>query len=106
MRLAFFAPGNDPSTWLDGWHKAAGTAQRAASAATRQAEWWSGGTAPLLDLQAACDPWRPRETEDALRTELGADRVTKVVIPDASHALFPEQPQAVVVAIVAWLRQL
>jgi pimeloyl-ACP methyl ester carboxylesterase len=105
LRLAFFAPGNDPSSWLTGWHKEAGAAQRAASAATRQEEWWSGGTAPLLDLQAADDPWRPRATEDALRMELCADRVTTVVIPNASHALFPEQPEAVTAIIVAWLQQ-
>jgi len=28
------------------------------------------------------------------------------VIPDASHALIPEQPAAVVDAIVAWMRKL
>ena len=106
LRLAFFATGNDPTSWLNGWHKEAGAVQRAASAATPQAEWWSGGTAPLFDLQAVCDPWRPRDTEDALRRELGAGRVTTAVIPNASHALFPEQPGAVVSAVVAWLRKL
>jgi pimeloyl-ACP methyl ester carboxylesterase len=106
LRLAFFAPGNDPASWLAGWHKTAGAAQRAASAATPQEEWWPGGTVPLLDLQAACDPWRPRDTEDALRRELGTDRVTTAVIPNASHALFPEQPCAVAAAVVAWLRAL
>jgi pimeloyl-ACP methyl ester carboxylesterase len=106
LRLAFFAPGNDPTSWLAGWHQEAGAAQRAASAATPQEEWWAGGTVPLLDLQAACDPWRPRDTEDALRRELGTDRVTTIVIPNASHALFPEQPGAVVAAIVGWLRAL
>jgi pimeloyl-ACP methyl ester carboxylesterase len=106
LRLAFFAPGHDPSGWLTGWHAEAGTSQRAASAATRQEEWWSAGTAPLLDLQAADDPWRPRATADALRAELGADRVTVAVIPDASHALLPEQPDAVIEAVVTWLRGL
>jgi pimeloyl-ACP methyl ester carboxylesterase len=106
LHLAFFAPGNDPTSWFMGWHKAAGAAQRAASAATPQAEWWAGGTVPLLDLQAACDPWRPRDTEDALHRELGADRVTTRMIANASHALFPEQPGAVVAAIVEWLRKL
>jgi pimeloyl-ACP methyl ester carboxylesterase len=106
LSLAFFAPGYDPSSWLTGWHNEAGASQRAASAATRQEEWWSGGKVPLLDLQAACDPWRPRATEASFRREFGADRVTTVVVENASHALLPEQPQAVIAAIVAWLRGL
>jgi len=105
LRLAFFAPGHDPRPWLVGWHLAAGAAQRAASAATPQAEWWSGGRAPILDLQAVDDPWRPRATAEDLRRELGADRVTIAAIAGASHALFPEQPDAVIAAIVEWLRR-
>ena len=53
LRFAFFAPGNDPTVWLHGWHPDIRNSQRAAVAAVRQDEWWSGGTAPLLDLQAA-----------------------------------------------------
>jgi pimeloyl-ACP methyl ester carboxylesterase len=37
--------------------------------------------------------------------EFGA-RATVVVIPNASHALIPEQPAAVVDAIVAWIGKL
>jgi len=59
----------------------------------------------LLDLQAALDPFKPRETTNELREELG-ERVTIAVIPDASHALIPEQPAAVVAAIVDWMRKL
>jgi hypothetical protein len=40
-----------------------------------------------------------------LKDELG-DRVSIAVIANASHALLPEQPQAVVDAIVAWVRGL
>jgi len=59
----------------------------------------------LLDLQAALDPFKPRETMNELRDEFGG-RVTIAVIPDASHALIPEQPAAVVETIVAWIRKL
>ena len=59
----------------------------------------------MLDLQAALDPFRPRETADALREELG-ERVTVAVIADASHALVPEQPAAVVAALLAWMQKL
>jgi pimeloyl-ACP methyl ester carboxylesterase len=105
LRVAFFAPGHDPTPWLTNWHPKASRSQRAASAATPQHAWWSAGSAPILDLQAALDPWRPRATETDIRDELGA-RVTVVVIPDASHALMPEQPQQVVQAVAAWARDL
>ena len=38
--------------------------------------------------------------------DLGAGRVTVVVIPDASHALIPEQPGKLIDAVLAWLRGL
>jgi len=107
LRVAFFAPGHDPShDWLTGWHKAAGAAQRAASAATPQAEWWTAGSAPVLDVQAEHDPWRPRDTVHQMRNDMGADRVTVVVIPDASHALIPEQPARLIQAVLDWIRGL
>jgi len=105
LENTFFAPGHDPSAWLEGWHADASRSQREASDRTRQAEWWSGGQAPLLDLQAGADPFRPAETRDDLRNEFGA-RVTVAVIPDTSHALLPEAPGAVADAVVAWLRGL
>jgi pimeloyl-ACP methyl ester carboxylesterase len=105
LRGTFFAPGNDPSIWLDGWHAEASEAQRVAALATKQAEWWSAGNAPLLDLQADNDPFHPIERMNELRDELG-DRVSVAVIRNASHALLPEQPTAVVAAIVAWARGL
>ena len=106
LRVAFFAPGHDPGAWLNNWHPVASRSQRAASAATPQHAWWSAGSAPILDLQAALDPWRPRDTETAIKAELGAHRVTIVVVDQASHALIPEQPEAVVSAVTAWADRL
>ena len=105
LRSTFFAPGHDASVWLKGWYPDVNASQFAAGRATRQEEWWGAGRAPLLDLQAALDPFKPRETMNELREELG-ERVTIAVIPDASHALIPEQPAAVVDAIIAWMRTL
>ena len=104
LQVAFFAPGHDPSSWLDNWHPVAARSQRAASAGTPQNEWWTAGTAKVLDLQAEHDPWRPPETRTGIRDDLGSDRVTVVLIPDASHALIPEQPEAVVRAVRDWTR--
>jgi pimeloyl-ACP methyl ester carboxylesterase len=101
LRLAFFAPNSDARPWLRGWHPQTDAAQSAAGRATKQAEWWPGGSVPLLDLQGALDPFRPRTAMNEMREELG-QRVSVVVISDASHALIPEQPAAVVDAIAAW----
>ncbi|MBN8939859.1 MAG: alpha/beta hydrolase [Rhizobiales bacterium] len=105
LRLAFFAPGNDPAGWLTGWHPDVRDGQRAAAAATRQAEWWSGGHAPLLDLQADQDPFKPVDRRAEMKDEFG-ERVSVMVIAGASHALFPEQPSAVVAALVGWIATL
>ncbi|HEX4367903.1 MAG TPA: alpha/beta hydrolase [Rhodopila sp.] len=106
LQVAFFAPGHDPSSWLGNWHPVASKSQRAASAATPQDDWWTAGSAPVLDIQAAFDPWRPADTRNGILDDLGAARVTVVVVPDASHALIPEQPAAVVRAVRDWTRTL
>ena len=105
LKKTFFAPGSDPTVWLDGWHQEAAKSQRSAADSTRQEEWWSGGVAPLLDLQAECDPFKPVEYRFELKEQFG-DRITIATVPDASHALLPEQPQKVVVAIADWLAML
>jgi pimeloyl-ACP methyl ester carboxylesterase len=105
LRLAFFAPDSDARTWLQGWHPAADEMQSAAGRATKQSEWWSGGTVPLLDLQGELDPFKPRAMSNEMRDEFG-ERVSVVVIPNASHALLPEQPDAVAAAILDWIKKL
>jgi pimeloyl-ACP methyl ester carboxylesterase len=105
LEIGFFAPGHDARAWLHGWHPQARAIQRSAVAASPREGWWHAGGAPILDLIAAHDPFRPRSTWDENRHDLGS-RVTVAVIPDASHALIPEQPEAVAAAIVAWARGL
>jgi pimeloyl-ACP methyl ester carboxylesterase len=105
LRANFFAPGSDASVWLKGSYPEVDEAQFAAGRATKQSEWWGGGTAPMLDLQGALDPFKPRAMANEFRDEFG-ERATIVVIPNASHALIPEQPTAVVDAIVAWISRL
>jgi pimeloyl-ACP methyl ester carboxylesterase len=105
LQRAFFAPGHDPSVWLTGWYPAAMAAESAASAATPVDAWFAAGTAPVLDLQAADDTVAPRKFAGVVKAALG-DRVTVVVIPDAGHALAPEQPQAMANAIADYARKL
>ena len=105
LRYAFFAPGHDASEWLEGFHPEVNASQRAAGLATPQAAWWGAGSAPLLDLQAEFDRFRPRETANELREELG-ERVTVALVRGAGHALVPEQPRAVAEALLAWMKTL
>ena len=107
LRLGFFAPGHDPGPWLKGWWPDAQRVQvnSREKAGVKQSDWWSAGTAPLLELIPADDPFKPRDKWGELAQSYG-DRVTTVIIPDASHALFPEQPAAVAAAIIGWLATL
>src|SRR5712671_2752561 len=105
MQEIFFAFGNDPKIWLKGWWAEASEGQRVAAANVKQSDWWAAGSVPLFDLQAGIDPFKPKGTENELKDEF-PDRVTVAVIPNASHALLPEQPAAVVKAISAWVRTL
>ena len=105
LRKAFFAPASDPRSWLSGWHPHLRETQRAAAAAVAQQQWWPGGIAPLLDLQADQDPFRAESTRQEMKNEFG-DRVTVVVIKNASHALFPERPQEVAAALAEWIARL
>lgn len=105
LQFAFFAPGHDARVWLRGWYPDVNESQRLAGKATKQSDWWSGGKAPMLDLQAGNDPFKPLSTRNEVKDEFGA-RVTLVVIPGAGHALVPEAPGAVVNAIVKWEKTL
>lgn len=105
LRLAFFAPGNDPRAWRAGWHPELASAYRRAAKTPARASWWPVTHAPVLDLQAADDPWRPAGSRQEVVDALGA-KASVVVVPNASHALFPEQPRAVAEAIVQWIATL
>ncbi|MEJ8851523.1 alpha/beta fold hydrolase [Variovorax rhizosphaerae] len=101
LRKAFFAPGHDPSVWLDGWFPAAHDAQGRARAVTPVDDYFSGGASvPILDLQAEHDAV---VIPNVMKPMLG-DRVTVQTIRDAGHAMAPEQPRAMSDAIAAFAR--
>lgn len=102
LRRGFFLHPEQAATWLAGWSRGAMAVQGVAVAATGKDEYWSAGSTPLLDLVPEHDPFRPKETWFEARDTFG-ERATVVTIPDASHALLPEQPDAVISAIAAWL---
>jgi pimeloyl-ACP methyl ester carboxylesterase len=99
---SFFAKGNDPAPWLDGWHPDVLNRQKNAGAAVDQTVWWAAGSAPILDVQADEDPFRPPSTADELSHSLPG-RVETVRISGASHALPVERPAETAAAILHWL---
>lgn len=98
LKEAFFAPGNDPSVWLGGWHPETHEAEGHARNTTPVDDYFAAGKAPILDLQGENDAVAPRRFSQVLKNMLG-DRVTVVVIPNAGHAMAPEQPKAMADAI-------
>ena len=99
LRRAFFGPRSDPGVWLEGWYPEVKKAQRVATDATPQSEWWQAGTTPILDVQPENDVMIPPESRSRYRDDLG-ERVSIVRIPNAGHALLPEQPEAVAEALL------
>jgi hypothetical protein len=56
----------------------------------------------VFEIIAALDPFHQRDEWADLRTSYGG-HINSTVIADASHALFPEQPDAVAAAIIGYL---
>ncbi len=105
LRFAFFAPGNDAKPWLGGWHPEVLAAQRIAGDRTSRQEDYAGGVAPILYLQPGHDPLAHVDDAHEFKRALG-ERVTVVVIDDASHAAIAEQPEAISRALIDFARTL
>src|SRR5579863_7117287 len=106
LKLVFFAPGNDARVWLTGFHANVRAAEIVARDATPQREYWSAGTAPILDIQGDNDPYRPLASTNELVQEFGAGRVSVVRVPHTAHAIIVEQPGPVAGVIVAYAKRL
>lgn len=102
LRKVFFAPGNDASVWLGGWNTELMTMQTLAQKRTPVDDFFAGGTAPILNLQAEYDVIAPARFANVLRDHLG-ERVTNQTIKNAAHALLPEQPEAVIREILTYV---
>ena len=80
-------------------------AERLAGDLTSREEDFAAGQAPILYLQPAHDPLAHVEDARAYRERFG-NRVTVVVIEQASHAVIVEQPDAVSAALIGYARKL
>jgi pimeloyl-ACP methyl ester carboxylesterase len=104
VRQAFFAEGNDPAVWRDGWWGCVSAAQSMASRATPVETWWRGGVAPLLVIQGLDDVIARPENGRAIHDEMPG-RVTLIELESTGHAMLPEQPWAIARHLVSFLRQ-
>ncbi len=105
LQFAFFAPGNDAHAWLNGWHRDVLAAERIAGDKTPREEDYAAGHAPVLYLQPDHDPLGRVEDAQEYKRALG-ERVTVVVIANASHAVVTEQPAAVTAELIKYARGL
>lgn len=106
LTRAYFAPGADASVWLEGWRPDVASAQRAAARATRDTAWIRvADVYPTLYLGAAQDVISPPPSLEALREVIGP-KAQLSVVADAGHALLPEQPEATLAALRAWIADL
>lgn len=105
LKKVYFAPGSDPRPWLTGWHPEVFAAERVAGDKTSRDEDYAAGHAPVLYLQPAQDPLAGVKNAAEYKNALG-DRVTVVVIPNASHAAIEEQPDFVAAQLIAYAKKL
>jgi len=106
LQHVFFAPGNDARVWLGGWREDVMHMEREATDATPKSEWWTAGSAPVLDVLPECDPLSPPDSRFTYVEQFGAHRVTTALIPNAAHALLPEQPEAVARVMLDYLKKI
>lgn len=102
VRTAFFAEGNDPAVWRDGWLPQVFRYQRAAVQMTPKADWWSAAAGRVLVVQALQDAIAPPENGRRYVAE-SAPHARLVEISGAGHAMLPEQPAMIARALIDFL---
>ncbi|MCP3989178.1 MAG: alpha/beta fold hydrolase [Actinomycetia bacterium] len=103
VALALFAEGNDPVVWVNGWYPTLAFAQAEAERHISPEDIWARLRCDTLVLQPADDLIVVPENAKLMAEQLG-DLVTSITIPNAGHALLPEQPEAVAAAVLSWLK--
>ncbi|WP_328714262.1 alpha/beta hydrolase [Nocardia salmonicida] len=103
VRQNFFAPGNDPTSWYINWYRPGMAMEEVATATTPGEEFESGGNAPMLVVQGMEDFVAPPAATEQLAQDY-PDRVTRVEVENAGHALIDEQPDAIAAIMIDYLR--
>lgn len=103
IRKAFFAGSNAvPDYWMGGWYPSTLLIQTRATTQTPVESWWDGGNAPILVLQPRDDVLAPPGNAELL-SQAFPERVRVIEIPEAGHALLPEQPERVARSVIEFL---
>lgn len=102
LKAAFFAPTSDPLVWMEGWSRLAHEIQSHARRSTPIDAYFAGGGVPILDLQAEHD----KVVIPKIYKAFLGDRVEECTVPDAGHALLPENPNFVVECIREFAQKL
>lgn len=103
LKAVFFAPGNDPTSWLTGWNTELMAMQTFAQKRTPVDDFFAGGGKPMFNVQAEYDVIAPQRYANVLSEYLG-EQVTNHTIRNAAHALLPERLDEVAEAIVGYLK--
>ncbi len=103
LQCAFFARGNDPSVWLNGWYPKLAAAEIHAGSTVDCDFFKAAGGRPILLIQAGEDNIAPPALAGrVLAQELGA-QVTYAEIPFAGHAMSSEQPDLIADIVLLFL---
>ena len=102
VRSVFFADGNDPAVWVDGWMRDVALLQSGAVQRTPPGEWTGVAAARVLVVQGLQDACAVPENGRRYAA-MHPDRVQLVEIDGAGHALLPERPEAISAAVLAFL---
>ena len=103
VSLALFAEGNDPVVWVNGWYPTLAFAQAEAERHVPPEDLWGRLRRDVLIVQGEDDRIVVPENARMMADRFGA-LATLVSVPNAGHALLPEQPAAVAAAILSWVR--
>lgn len=102
VRYGFFADGNDPEAWRDGWYPEVMLMQSGAVRRTPVDDWWGAGGQSMLVVQALEDRIALPANSQDLKKRF-PDQVTLAELPHAGHAMLPEQPAKIVEIISQYL---
>ena len=105
LRFAFFARDSEiPPHWRGGWSLWGSIGQAAAVEMGLSREFWGGGSAPMLVVQAEQDAVAPPADAGLPLREEFPNRVTLVELRGAGHAMLPERPDPIRDAVLSFLR--